>query len=59
MINYPPPVLTERKLTSYINSLNIEDTTTYNAGNTGPGLEHAPKCCGIPIPLDIVSSTAK
>ena len=59
MINYQPSISTERKVTSYLNSLNIEYTTTYYAGNTDRGLEHAPKCCGIPILIDIGSPTAK
>ena len=36
--------LTSTTITSHLNSLNINKTTTYVVGNPGPGLGQAQKC---------------
>jgi hypothetical protein len=55
-----PSVSTKWTTTSHLKSLNIKKTTTYDAGNPGPGLGQAQKCGGvkpdngIPTPLLII-----
>jgi len=46
-----PTMSTNRPITSYLNSLNRQRTTTYGVGNLGPGLGHAQKCGGV-IPVN-------
>jgi hypothetical protein len=57
-----PPISTKRRITSHLNPLNIKKTTTYDFGNSGPGLGQAQKCGvveqlnGTPIPFLITGS---
>jgi len=42
-----PTMSKNRPITSHLNSLNRQSTTTYGVGNLGPGLGHAQKCGGV------------
>jgi len=42
-----PTISTNRPITSHLNSLNTQNTTSYGVGNLGPGLGHAQTCGGI------------
>jgi hypothetical protein len=37
------------QLSSYLNSLNIKKTMTYDLGNSGPGLGQAQKCGSVKL----------
>ena len=50
-------ISTKWTIASYLKSLNIKKTTTYDVGNPGPGLVQAPKCGRVKLVNGILTST--
>ena len=48
-----PTISTRQTITSYLNSLNIKKTTTYDIRNPSPGLGQAQKCGGVKLVNEI------